>query len=63
MLIFEDIIINYENKTETPIVREVHIIDGVVKHINPNDKLKNLEEFIDGSPAINYDLQKNFSNK
>lgn len=61
MLIFEEIIVNYKNKTETPIIKDVHIENGVVKYIDPKDKIKHLEEYIDGSPAIHYDPQKNIS--
>ena len=55
MLIIEDIITNYENKSETPVVKDVVIKDGVVTFVDPNEKLKHLEEWIDGSPAINYE--------
>ena len=55
MLIIEDIITNYENKSETPIVKVVHIHTGKYTFVDPNEKLKNLEEWIDGSPAINYE--------
>ena len=55
VLIIEDIITNYENKSETPVVKDVVIKDGVVTLVDPNEKLKHLEEWIDGSPAINYE--------
>jgi hypothetical protein len=61
VIILEDIIVNYENKEETPILKEIHITNGVVEYIDLKDKIKNLEEYIDGSPAINYDPQKNIS--
>ena len=57
MLVLEDIIINYENKSETPIVKDVHIHSGKYTFVDPNEKLKNLEEWIDGSPVIKYDTQ------
>ena len=57
MLVLEDIIINYENKSETPIVKDVHINNGKYTFVDPNEKLKNLEEWIDGSPVIKYDTQ------
>ena len=57
MLVLEDIIINYENKSETPIVKDVHIHNGKYTFGDPNEKLKNLEEWIDGSPVIRYDTQ------
>ena len=40
----------------------MHIKNGIVKFIDPKDKLKNLEETIDGSP-IEYYEQANISNK
>ncbi len=61
MLIFEEIIVNAEKKNEVPIIKEVHIKNGVVSFVDPKDKIKNLEEYIDGSPAINYDPQTNIS--
>jgi hypothetical protein len=61
VIILEDIIVNYENKEETPILKEVHITNGAVEYIDLKDKIKNLEEYIDGSPAVNYDPQKNIS--
>jgi len=57
VLIIEDIITNYENKSETPIVKDVHIHNGKYTFVDPNEKLKNLEEWIDGSPVIKYDTQ------
>ena len=57
MLVLEDIIINYENKSETPIVKDVNIHNGMYTFVDPNQKLKNLEEWIDGSPVIKYDTQ------
>ena len=44
MLVLENIIINYENKSETPIVKDVHIHNGKYTFVDPNEKLKNLEE-------------------
>jgi len=59
VLVLENIIINYENKSETPIVKDVHIHNGKYTFVDPNNKLKKLEEWIDGSPAVNYDTQTN----
>jgi hypothetical protein len=61
VLIFEEIIVNYNNKEQTPILKDVHIKNGNVEYIDIKEKIKNLEEYIDGSPAINYDPQKNIS--
>ena len=46
MLVFEEIIINYQKlkEGETPVLRDVHIEDGVVTYIDPRDKLKNLDK-------------------
>jgi len=50
MLVFEEIIINYLKKDETyPVIRDVHIDDGVVTYIDPKEKIKNLEECIEGN--------------
>ena len=62
MLIIEDVIINYGKNEPIEIINDVHIKNGIVKYINPKDKLKNLEETIDGSP-IEYYEQANISNK
>jgi len=48
MLVFEEIIINYL-KDEHPIIRDVHIDNGIVTYIDPKDKIKNLEECIEGN--------------
>jgi len=60
MLIIENIIINHGKKEPVEIINDVHIENGLVKFIDPKDKLKNLEETIDGSP-IEYYEQKNIS--
>lgn len=57
MLILEDIIVDEENN----IVKDVHIENGKVTFVDPKEKIKNLEEYIDGSPAVIYDPQKNIS--
>lgn len=57
MLIIKDIIVDEKNN----IVNDVHIENGKVTLINPIEKIKNLEEYIDGSPAVIYDPQKNIS--
>jgi len=57
VLILEDIIIDEENN----IVKDVHIENGKVTFVDPKEKIKNLEEYIDGSPAVIYDPQKNIS--
>ena len=51
MLVFEEIIINYHKlkEGEAPVLRDVHIEDGVVTYIDPRDKLKNLEECKEGN--------------
>ena len=50
MLVFEEIIINYHKlKEEAPVLRDVHIEDGVITYIDPKDKLKNLEECKEGN--------------
>lgn len=61
MIILKDIIINYQNKSETPQIRDVHIVKGKVNFIDPIEQLKNLEETIDGSPKELYE-QKNINN-
>ena len=57
MLILEEIIVDPINN----IVKDVHIEDGKIIYVDPKDKIKNLEEYIDGSPAVAYDPQKNIS--
>ena len=57
MLILEDIIVDEENN----IVKDVYIENGKVTFVDPKEKIKNLEEYIDGSPAVIYDPQKNIS--
>jgi hypothetical protein len=57
VLILEDIIVDEENN----IVKDVHIENGKVTFVDPKEKIKNLEEYIDGSPAVIYDPQKNIS--
>lgn len=57
MLILEDIIVDEVNN----IVKDVHIENGKVTFVDPKEKIKNLEEYIDGSPAVIYDPQKNIS--
>jgi hypothetical protein len=57
VLILEDIIVDEENN----IVKDVHIENGKVILVDPKEKIKNLEEYIDGSPAVIYDPQKNIS--
>jgi len=57
VLILEDIIVDEENN----IVKDVHIENGKVIFVDPKEKIKNLEEYIDGSPAVIYDTQKNIS--
>tara|TARA_R100000781_G_scaffold2918_1_gene4417 strand:+ start:410 stop:562 length:153 start_codon:yes stop_codon:yes gene_type:complete len=50
MLVFEEIIINYDKlDKEIPIVRDVHIDKGIVTYIDPREKLKNLEECKEGN--------------
>ena len=49
MLVFEEIIINYLKKDEHPIIRDVHIDNGIVQYIDLKDKIKNLEECIEGN--------------
>ena len=51
MLVFEEIIINYHKlkEEETPVLRDVHIEDGVITYIDPKDKLKNLVECKEGN--------------
>lgn len=61
MIILKDIVINYQNKSETPQIMDVHIFKGKVKYINPIEQLKNLEETIDGSPKELYE-QANINN-
>jgi len=61
MIILKDIIINYQNKSETPQIRDVHIVKGKVNFIDPIEQLKNLEETIDGSPKELYE-QTNINN-
>jgi len=62
MLIIESVIINYGKNEPTEIINDVHIENGLVKFIDPKDKLKNLEENIDGSP-IEYYEQANINHK
>ena len=57
MLILEDIIVDEVNN----IVKDVHIENGKITFVDPKEKIKNLEEYIDGSPAVIYDPQKNIS--
>jgi len=57
VLILEDIIVDEVNN----IVKDVHIENGKVTFVDPKEKIKNLEEYIDGSPAVIYDPQKNIS--
>tara|TARA_R110002095_G_C4077433_1_gene221022 strand:+ start:27 stop:212 length:186 start_codon:yes stop_codon:yes gene_type:complete len=61
MIILKDIIINYQNESETPQIRDVHIVKGKVNFIDPIEQLKNLEETIDGSPKELYE-QANINN-
>jgi hypothetical protein len=61
MIILKDIIINYQNKSETPQIRDVHIAKRKVEYIDPIEQLKNLEETIDGSPKELYE-QTNINN-
>jgi hypothetical protein len=61
MIILKDILINYQNKSETPQIRDVHIVEGKVNFIDPIEQLKNLEETIDGSPKELYE-QTNINN-
>ena len=61
MIILKDIVINYQNKSETPQIRDVHIVKGKVNFIAPLKQLKNLEETIDGSPKELYE-QTNINN-
>ena len=46
MIILKDIVINYQNESETPQIRDVHIVKGKVNFIDPIEQLKNLEETI-----------------
>jgi len=57
VLILEDIIVDEVNN----IVKDVHIENGKITFVDPKEKIKNLEEYIDGSPAVIYDPQKNIS--
>ena len=61
MIVLKDIVINYQNKSETPQIRDVHIVKGKVNFIDPIEQLKNLEETIDGSPKELYE-QTNINN-
>jgi len=61
MIILKDIVINYQKESETPQIRDVHIVKGKVKYINPIEQLKNLKETIDGSPKELYE-QTNINN-
>lgn len=61
MIVLKDIIINYQNESETPQIRDVHIVKGKVNFIDPIEQLKNLEETIDGSPKELYE-QTNINN-
>jgi hypothetical protein len=61
MIILKDVIINYQNESETPQIRDVHIVKGKVNFIDPIEQLKNLEETIDGSPKELYE-QTNINN-
>ena len=45
---------NWINAMETNLI-------NIKTKLDPKDKIKNLEEYIDGSPAINYDPQTNIS--
>jgi len=57
VLILEEIITDPINN----VVMDVHIINGKIVYVDPKEKIKNLEEYIDGSPAVTYDPQKNIS--
>ena len=61
MIVLKDIIINYQNESETPQIRDVHIVKGKVNFIDHIEQLKNLEETIDGSPKELYE-QTNINN-
>lgn len=61
MIILKDVIINYQNESETPQIRDVHIQNGKVEYIDPIEQLKNLKETIDGSPKELYE-QTNINN-
>ena len=61
MIILKDIVINYQNKSETPQIMDVHITKGKVEYIDPIEQLKNLKETIDGSPKELYE-QTNINN-
>ena len=49
MIVLKDIIINYENKTETPKIVDVEISNNIVKIINPLEQIKNLTETFEGN--------------
>jgi len=61
MIILKDVIINYQNESKTPEIRDVYIVKGKVKYINLIEQLKNLKETIDGSPKELYE-QTNINN-
>ena len=61
MIILKDIVINYQNESETPQIRDVHIVKGKVNFIDHIEQLKNLEETIDRSPKELYE-QTNINN-
>ena len=61
MIVLKDIVINYQNESETPQIRDVYIVKGKVNFIDPIEQLKNLEETIDGSPKELYE-QTNINN-
>ena len=62
MLIIESVIINYGKNEPTEIINDVHIDNGLVRFIDPKDKLKKLEENIDGA-TIEYYEQANINHK
>ena len=49
MIVLKDIIINYENKTETPKIVDVEISNSKFKIINHVEQIKNLEETFEGN--------------
>tara|TARA_R110000824_G_scaffold122023_3_gene278649 strand:- start:1095 stop:1244 length:150 start_codon:yes stop_codon:yes gene_type:complete len=49
MIVLKDIIINYENKTETPRIVDVEISNNKFKIINPIEQIKNLTETFEGN--------------
>jgi|TARA_R100001244_G_scaffold95399_2_gene71551 hypothetical protein len=49
MIVLKDIIINYENKTETPKIVDVEISNSKFKIINPIEQIKNPTETFEGN--------------